>query len=303
MSFKNFAPFIDPIDRVSDKPSHQEKGITDNGLLFTGEAALLLAELSELTYPQKEFMSSMLTQCRVVPGLYRRHPPVYQERFDIPWHGISHDEQNGITMMVAAAPELIGHLNNMIQYGKENGWQYNDLNPGSNFFKALLKSPISTIIKLKAYLKDYKDNPQDTASVDFRHDGDITAISSLRQPRDVAFYKIVANQKATLFSVLWLAIAMILCTRSTITDGSRGGTMLMAWFRNIALKRTGLKGYKGYILKLAISIFNSKLAKKYGQRYPEVLAIAYFDRLGKYKERHPMIFYIKKYLDIGSKKP
>jgi len=68
MSFKNFAPFIDPIDRVSDKPSHQEKGITDNGLLFTGEAALLLAELSELTYPQKEFMSSMLTQCRLVPG-------------------------------------------------------------------------------------------------------------------------------------------------------------------------------------------------------------------------------------------
>jgi hypothetical protein len=292
-----FEPFIDPIGRVSDKARNDEQGITDNPLLFTGEAALLLAKTGQLTITSMLFLEKMLTDCTVVDGLFRRHPESMQKQYAIPRNKISHDEYNGIMFMAAAIPAMKRHAEAVVAYGQKYCWQFNDIHPRANFFKSFINSPIDTFLKLQAYLKDIKNNPQDTNSVDLRHDGSVVSLSSLRQPRDIAFYKLVAGYSPSLFNVLWLCTSIVLTSYKTIEEGSRGGTILMAWFRNVALNSLKLKGFKGFLIRQSIKFFDSKLTKKYSAKYPAIIARLYWDRVGTSHERHPMIYLIQKYLD------
>jgi hypothetical protein len=221
--------------------------------------------------------------------------PVYKNK-------VSHDEYNGIAFMATVAPPLIGpHLEECIEYGKKHHWQFNDIVPNSDFFNKKNWDSIETIIrtfkKIKAYLADLKANPDNTNAVDYRHDGDIGALSTIRQPRDIAFYYIAVGKNPSLFGVLWLAISIILSTRRSIDDGSRGGTMLMTFFRNIAIKKKLPKGIKGWILSKAIQFFNWQLKGKYGEKYPVVLASAYFDLIAVNGSRNPMIWWVQKFVD------
>ena len=129
-NFDNFAPFLDPIGRPSDKPYHQEDGITDNPLLFTGEAALLLNNQNKLGYKELMTILRVVKESTVEPGLYRRQPEYYQKQYSIPWNSVSHDEYNGICFMVAAHPDSLRFIAcDIVSYGERNEWQYNDLNP------------------------------------------------------------------------------------------------------------------------------------------------------------------------------
>lgn len=293
-----FTPFVDPIGRVSDKPSSQEVGITDNPHLFNGEGLLLLALLGKLEKSDIDFVDQCLSNVEVVPGLFRRHPVDFQNQYQIPFHSVSHDEQNGICFAVAASPE---HFRNyafdMVNYGYEYGWQYCDLYPKYSFFPFFWDSPIKVSKLLWEYIKDFRAHPEDSNSVDLRHPPFIVALTQIRQPRDRAFYKIAAALKPTLFETINLALATIFTSTGDPFKG-RGGTKLMAWFRILAIQRLGSTSM---LLKLAHKIFNRNLTKKLGNDYPLKLINSYFDRSFD-GLRHPMISLVAEYLELQKNK-
>jgi len=296
MSFR-MHPFVDELGRISDKPYDQEYGITDNPWLFLGEWALLSSALNESRFDQVMHIHELLKECNQVRGLYSRHPKQFIKKYPFTINKMSHDEQNGLAFIAVAFGAFSIELKNMNDYMKDHNNQYYDLVPYSDFFKALKRNFKGTIKGLKEYLKDLKDNPDNTNAVDLNHDGDIVAISAYRQPRDVAFYRIAAGQKASLLGILWLSVAILLSTRTSVDDGSRGGKMLMAWFRNIALKKCKIEGLRYITLRLAIKFFNWRLIKKYGKDYPVFIMDKYFDRKATNGQRHPMIALLKKYVD------
>lgn len=292
-----FAPFIDPIGRVSDKPYTQEMGVTDNPHLFNGEALLLLSLLGRLEKSDIDFVHQSLLETEVVPGLFSRHPKSFQKEYAIPWHSVSHDEYNGICFMTAASPEFFRNTAiDITLYGKRYNWQYCDLYPNSEFFHYFFDNPITVIKEVRAYLADMKANPQDTNSVDLRHSQNIVALTQIRQPRDVAFYKIAAGLTPSLFQTINLALATIFTSTGDPKEG-RGGTKLMAWFRMVAIRR--LNG-ESFLLKIAHKLFEYILTKKLGTDYPYKLISMYFDRNDN-GLRHPMIMLVKEYLELQKK--
>lgn len=289
--------FKDPLGRPSDKPDNVEYGITDNALLFTGEYALLMSYLSKLDFGVYSFLVQVLEDSLVQKGLHTRHPQSLMKTYNIAPNKMSHDEMNGIAFISVACPALSTYTKDMMTYLEAHHNQYYDLEPESDFIKALRSDPIDALKKLYAYYKDYKSNPQDTNSVDLRHDGNISALSSWKMPRDIAFYTLAAGKKPSLFSTMFLGLSTILSARRNIHDGSRGGTMLMVWFRNLALKKLKIRGLNRWILSQSMRLFDMMLIKKYGKRYPEVLINSYFDRVGDNGERHHMIHLVRLLLD------
>lgn len=285
--------FYDPIQRISDKPFDQEEGISDNCLLFTGEFTFLAKELGQYGTQEEILASTTLSLAKVIPGIYTRHPNSLREKYSIPWNTCSHDEYLGVLLLAYVLGKHEQEAKEIVEYGKAHNWQYTDLYPGADFFKALARSPIETIKKYRAYKADYKANPQDTNSVDLRHDGDITALTFIRQPRDRALYKLIAGESPSLLEILWLSFAHVYTTRRDLEDGSRGGTMLLAWFRMHLLEKACKK--LPLVLRLSHRMFDKLLSKRYGKGYSQVIANRYFDRVGSNGERHPIIEMIGKY--------
>lgn len=283
--------FHDPMGRISEKPNNYAMGISDNPNLFTGEYFFLKRLLGkQRTANESLYLCNILTDCRVYPGLYRRHPAKFQEEFNIPYNIVSHDEYIGILLLAKSVGCSTDTAQRIVEYGEKYNWQFYDYKPRSDFFRALFKNPINTIKKRKAYRKDYEANKHDTNSVDIRHEGDIVALTFLRQPRDKAFYKLMAGRSPSFLETLWLSISHVYTTRRDLEDGSRGGTMLLAWFRMMLLEdSTEVNG----VLKIAHNMFNKILTKKYGKNYQQVIATRYFDLLGPSGEQNPIIDLIK----------
>jgi len=287
--------FTDPIGRISDKHYSQEDGLSDNPVLFTGEYCFLAKLLNKFGTQEELLCLSTHGFAIVEQGLYTRHPQFLRDKFNIPWNTVSHDEYLGILLIAYCLDIHKTIAQDIVNYGKAYNWQYTDLYPKADFFAALKKNPIDTIKKFIAYKKDYKANPQDTNSVDLRHDGNITALTFIRQPRDRALYKLIAGETPSLLESLWLSFAHVYSTRRDLEDGSRGGTMLLAWFRMQLLEKAIGKKMP-LSVKLAHTLFDKILVKKYGKEYAYVIANRYFDRIGSNGERHPIISMIKEYI-------
>ena len=287
------APFIDPTGRLSDKPSNQEDGITDNAILFTGEFLFLLKELRKYGVQEDSLALTTLFSARVMPGLYTRHPLSYMTKYNIEHNTISHDEYLGALLLAYCLDRHKQEAREIVEYGKKYNWQYTDLYPEADFFKAFKRNPIEAIKKFIAYKKDYKANPNNTNAVDFRHEGDITALTFIRQPRDRALYKLIAGESISIIETLWLSFAHVYTTRRDLEDGSRGGTMLLAWFRMQLLEKACKK--LPLVLRLSHKLFDKLLSKRYGKDYAQVIADRYFDREGSNGERNPIIALIGEY--------
>jgi hypothetical protein len=237
-------------------------GISDNPNLFTGELFFLRKLLGQQrTGAESLYLSNILLDCKVYPGLYRRHPTEFQEKFQLPYNIVSHDEYTAILLLARSLGCSTSVAQSIVEYGEKHNWQFYDYVPKSDFFRALFKNPIDTIKKRRAYKKDYNQNKHDTNAVDIRHEGDIVALTFLRQPRDRAFYKLVAGKKPSFLETLWLSISYVYTTRRNLEDGSRGGTVLLAWFRMMLIEDSAqVKG----VLKIAHNLFDKILTKKYG---------------------------------------
>jgi len=92
----------------------------------------------------------------------------------------------------------------------------------------------------------------------------------LRQPRDFFFFKIAAGKKPNLLETINAAVAHVLTSRKPHWETS--GKM-MAWFKKKAIE---IKGYKGWIWRMADGIFDKNLKKMYGDKYVEVMARIYY---------------------------
>lgn len=293
MPFQIGYPFVDPAGKISDKPNDQELGITDNGLLFTGELMFLLKKLGKYGISEDSLALCTLFSSRIMPGLYTRHPIEFLNKYGVAHNTISHDEYLGVLLLAFALDRPQQEAREIVEYGKKFNWQYTDLYPEADFFRALKRNPIETIKKFIAYKKDYKANPNDTNSVDLRHDSDITALTFIRQPRDRALYKLIAGESPSILESLWLSFAHVYTTRRDLEDGSRGGTMLLAWFRMELLKSACKK--LPLVLRLSHWAFGKLLSRRYGKNYAKVIANRYFDRVGSQGERHPIISLIGEY--------
>jgi hypothetical protein len=283
--------FHDPMGRISEKPSNYAMGISDNPNLFTGELFFLRKLLGQQrTGAESLYLSNILLDCKVYPGLYKRHPTEFQEKFQLPYNIVSHDEYTAILLLARSLGCSTSVAQSIVEYGEKHNWQFYDYVPKSDFFRALFKNPIDTIKKRIAYKKDYNQNKHDTNAVDIRHEGDIVALTFLRQPRDRAFYKLVAGKKPSFLETLWLSISYVYTTRRNLEDGSRGGTVLLAWFRMMLIEDSAqVKG----VLKIAHNLFDKILTKKYGENYQHVIAARYFDLLGPNGEQNPVVNLIK----------
>jgi len=298
MKLKDFYPFLDPIGRVSEKPGYPNHGITDNPHLFTGEAVLLLSLLGKFDKSDMFEIRQNLLWTQAYPGLYRRHPFTFQNQYKIPYHLSSHDEYNGICFLSCAIPEFQSYAREIVNYGKKCNSQYNDLKPGANFLVPLLHSPLKTLKSLYQYYKDHKANPHNTNAVDQRHALDIVAVSTWRQPRDICFYKIAAQLKPSLFESFYLGLAIIFTSYSKLTHQNRGGTLLLAWFRMIAIKKSK---NEPLMVKFAHWYFNRRLTSKFGSSYAHIISIAYFNNVGKKGELHPIRNLIKELAILDDK--
>lgn len=285
--------FHDPMGRISEKPSNYAQGISDNPNLFTGELFFLKKITGqELTIKERSYLLDLMLNCKVYPGLYRRHPEAFQKTYNVPYNIVSHDEYIGILLLAKATGCSTAVADQIVEYGEKYNWQFYDYYPKADFFRALFNNPIDTIKKRMAYSKDYKARAYDTNNVDISHDPDIVALTFLRQPRDKAFYKLMAQpwHRPSYLEVLWLSLSHVYTTRRNLEDGSRGGTILLAWFRMMLLEES-VKIPK--VLKMAHNLFDKILTKKYGQNYQHVIATRYFDLLGLNGEQNPIIHLIK----------
>jgi hypothetical protein len=301
---EHLSPFLDPLDRVSDKSRTDEKGITDNPHLFTGEACLLIKKIyGELTFMEKLYIASNILDCTVTGGLIARHPKKFKEDYKITYNRVSHDEYNGICFMIHSDFKSFCHIADEIcVYGKWFDWMYDDRVQGVTFFEHFKKNKKEALKQLWVYIKDYRANPNNTNEVDLRHPPEITSLFSWRQPRDRAFYYLTARQETTSLYLIWLCIATVLTAFRTINKKKRGGTILMVWFRNIVLQDIlnviDMPKWHKKILQYSINFFKWMMKKKYGDKYAVKLASAYFDRKDKNGNRHKMIDLVEKAVDM-----
>lgn len=292
---KIFDPYLDPLGRVSEKPNTIYKGITDNPHLFTGEAILLLSLLGEKHYADLLKINMNLEACRIVPGLYSRHPQSFASKYNLPGNTISHDEYNGICFLACAHPEIFRHYaTHIINYGQKNGWQYHDSAPNVSFFSYFKSHPIQCIKELYSYYLDMKNNPTKTNYIETLHNPAVVSLSKWRQPRDRAFYKIAAGIKPNIIENLWLSISIMITACGPINAQNRGGSILMAYFRKLAIEKVG-GGPK--IVQLAYRYFDYKLKKRLGIYYPVLIGRKYFSLTAN----HPMVFLLKTYLSKTNK--
>lgn len=303
-------PFLDPIDRVSDKTNNQEYGITDNPHLFTGEACLLVKKLyGRLTFMETLYISANILDCTINEGLYSRHPEELVKKYKIPYNRVSHDEYNGLCFMAHSDFDKLSFIvNNIIGYGQHYDWMYDDrigeipwIEDNNTFFEYFKSDKKLALKQLWVYVKDYINNPQDTNSVDLRHPANITSLFSWRQPRDRAFYFITARRKPSVLDLAWLCLAIVMTSFRRIDKKKRGGTILMAWFRNIVITDViALKVLPEWVnkpLSWSVKFFKFMMKLKYGSKYPVTLATAYFDRKDDNGNRHRMIDLVEKAVD------
>lgn len=260
MSYRQkYAPYVDFLGNISDNIY-----ITGNPHLFNGEV-VLLEKLAGKETDLSVHAIDYAKRCRVYPGLYSRYPNSKQTGSH---DNISHDEYNGLMFLSLVNPQI---AEDIADYGSQYGWQYIE-KPKSNYFRTLWRSPIKTIKKTRAFFEDIEANPQNDSAVDWRHDPNIAAIRYWRQPRDVCFYKLMADRSTWMFERLYLAAATINSSFSGFAY-AKGGTMVMAWCRWQCLK---LAGKDTGIVALGNWLFDLNMKRKYGKNYVRLVFKTYF---------------------------
>lgn len=230
----------------------------ENPHLFTGEMNILLYKLGVSDPRIKKAMNEFLDHTEVVPGLHRR-------RHETDISTVSHDEYSGIMFFTVGNDKALKYVKNIVEYGKRNVWQYHDRRPNVNGISYALAHPIRTFKYFKRLLSGDESAREEYPELD--------ALSYARQPRDIAFYKIVSpDHKPNMFELAYLAVSTVL-TAFRKADYKNGGTKLIAWYRMQTIdyykKNTGL-------LKLAHKFLVYKMEKQYGMNYLKTIHHLYF---------------------------
>lgn len=250
----------------------------ENPHLFTGEMNVLLnlLKLSDPKMPRD--MNNFLAHTQVVPGLHRR-------RHDTDISTVSHDEYSGIMFFTLGNKQALSYVGSIVEYGKENGWQYHDRRPYVNGIKYAIKHPIKTYKYFKRLSRGDESAREEYPKLD--------ALSYIRQPRDIAFYKIISpNHKPNLFELTYLAISIIM---SAVRNPKykNGGTKLIAWYR---LKTIEYYGMNRGVIKIAHKYLIRKMKKQYGKNYLTNIHKLYFK-----DKNHPIHTLIKEYDEIQNR--
>jgi hypothetical protein len=226
---------------------------------------LLASYLKNL--PQNPFFNPLndaavefLEFTQVCPGLYHRRLP---EDDSV----ISHDEYAGICFMASIIPKVRQKLDEVVEYGYEYHWQYNNKHPRVDGVKYLMSNPISSI----KYLYNKIRGLNQIAIIELDN------LQWIRQPRDIALYKLFScTCKPNVLELLYFYISLLV-TVAGKDFAANGGTRLLAWYKIVALETIG---HKNLLFNLTAKYFRYKMKLLLGDNYVEDLHKMYFqDRL------------------------
>lgn len=226
----------------------------------------------------------------VIPGLYTRRPTHY-------WHPgvdvVSHDEYTGLVCAFGLCPSTRStKINEIVKYGKEYDWVYNDKRPNFKYWRWVLTNPLKAFNQYREYKKLTKvDDKKGSIFEAIRDDYEILDITYMRQHRDRAFYKIMSTDyKPSFFEVCYLAIANILTARKSDTFPS---TELMCWYRMKVIEEFGLDRLNWLyrvILSYSHEVSRKYFRKVYGSEYVQKMHKLYFR---DYPKGHPFWYLTK----------
>jgi hypothetical protein len=210
---------------------------SENPKTFQGYMDIVLDHAEELTDSRVQTTVDAILMTQVEPGLFGRQVP--GKNFG---NTVSHDEYNGICYTASVVPELRDTVcNEIVEYGMENGWLYNDEIPNLTPWQAIKQ-------------KEFKQ------------------LAFIRQPRDRAFYKIMSTKyNPNLLEVLWLFVSTLVTVHRPAFHKDCG-TKLIMFFRMLAIERVTDKWY----YKLMNEYVRKQLEKTYGKEYLPKMLRAYF---------------------------
>lgn len=239
--------YRDPTFAVTIKPAKMSdpsvgRYDSENPLLFTGEYTVLLY-LNSVAVPSfvdKNIDCIWERQTWKITPLFARQPDPFRNTPQ--FNPLSWDEHNGILYTLAFTELNWGSsyslAKKLVEYGDNYNWAFIEEKPFTNPFSDLKKYG-----------------------------------SRIRQPRDRAFFRIVAGDKPKWYELLHLAIASVI---TAYTDYEETSGKKMAWFR---FKTIEHMKFKSKLLKLAKFLFDRRLKKLYNKEcyMEEVYRIYYKD--------------------------
>lgn len=266
-----FSNFIDSMGRAQESPRYP----TGNPHLYTGEAAILLY-LNDMLTPDDMFkFYKGYNSCRATGGLFSRHPDPW--RFTYHYDVVSHDEYSGLMFSSAASLAIncprYQVASEIVEYGKKNMYQYLDRHPNANFFNKFFKTPIKAIKQVREMAK-LGDKER------FVYDPDYQALPYMRQPRCVAFYKMISpNHSPGIFTLFYFCLANIISVYRK-KEYAKGTSKILAIYRHEALR---ISGNDNFLTKLTRKIIYRKLRKLHGDEFLNYYMRLHFDA----EENHP----------------
>ena len=186
---KLFREFLDPYGRVTLQPAvlhtHRDGDYdSENQLLWTGEASVLLGMRGLLGDYEKSVFLNGIKTCEVRSGLFSRHPNNKGKY-------VSLDEYNGMCMysMMTGNLELPSEI---VEYGQDHNWIYINEKPGQDI------SNLSELIKYFKRIRQPRDRFLYKVAAGFKPTFLETAnmyvalLLTARKPRSVTSGKVMA---------------------------------------------------------------------------------------------------------------
>lgn len=264
--------YTDCLGRTTLEPANREECLkqnydTNNALLYTGELVILLQENEGIPADIKNKVLEFLPRHFVKPGLLSRHPEPY--RFTRSMKPISFDEFTGVGFMAAVIPELRTYLDQVVEYGEDNYWQYWDVpghEKGRSWYDLLYPK---SLIQWIPYLQE------DSLRKSTIRYPELYPVFATHHFHQRAFYKMMSKSyKPNWFEELYFVAASVLSE-----DKDNYSSLAMWLFRYKALEH---REYKSSIVNWAKERWRKKMTSRYGQKYNEVIFNLYYEN-----DNHP----------------
>jgi hypothetical protein len=236
---------------------------SNNAILWSGEMAILLKDFhGEVPEDVKNQLKKFLPSHFVKTGLLSRHPEPY--RYLDTMRPISFDEYTGVAFMASVIPELSKFMDDTVEYGIKNNWQFWDVPTYEN------GKSLKTLFSLKA-LKQWVPYLQEESlrksTIKYPELYPLFATHHIHQQ---AFYKMMSSKyKPSLFEELYFAVA------SYFAEDKHSWSSLNMWiFRYKAIE---YKKYDSKIISYMKERFEKKMLKRFGMFYETLVFQQFYE--------------------------
>lgn len=266
--FPNLALYHDCIGRTTLFPAQHQSCLnqdydTNNAVLWSGEMALLLYEING--YVPTEFKETLVKTIQsqfIKPGLLSRHPEPY--RFKADMRPISFDEFHGVAFLAAVIPEFRKNMDDVVEHGMQNDWQYWDV-PKYEKGKSWL-----SILSWQGIKELYHYLQEDSLRKSTIKYPELYPIFATHHFHQRAFYKMLSTKyKPSAIEELYFAASGILAAHK-----DNYSSLSMWIFRWKALEKIN---YQSQLLSWVRKYYHSQLNERFGQNYEQVVFANFYE--------------------------